>query len=547
MDSPFISFRPKPPAGAQPGGIAPPDFGAGDVVGRRQRAEAARADAASKVLAALGTLRATGADKENGAEVTSQIEYNPSQPPPPLRRQNSTPAEASAALERLIHAEPYDSLKAAFDKFDLDGDGELSAEEVDLALQQVGVHFSPEQVHAFMRMGRTSDEAAPTLSESEFLAMVRRHRRTLTLNSHDTPRGPAMPRRNGGAADANHAAAVPRGRRSSAWAPSGMLGRREGMATVMATVPTAPIVAPGVVSGMEHMPKMGYMRPRPSAASSFDLEASFSEIIGLEPIKDKIRALRDTLVKRRFRLEVGAPLVDVGPLHMVFTGNPGCGKTSIARLVARLLHELGAVRRPAFVEVQRTDLVASHIGQTGPKTREKINEAAGGVLFIDEAYRLTSSSDTGKDFGREALEEIMKDLTTGDPVVIAAGYPDDMKRFLDANEGLRRRFGMTFDFPDFSVDELAQMTLLKIQTLGFRLGDGVDVETVAALIAEHSDAAWRAKQNGGVAERLSRTAMQVQDARLSPTKMTGAQYKQLASQLELSDVTTAAERLRWNY
>jgi hypothetical protein len=86
-----------------------------------------------------------------------------------------------------------------------------------------------------------------------------------------------------------------------------------------------------------------------------------------------------------------------------------------------------------------------------------------------------------------------------------------------------------------------------IQTLGFRLGDGVDVETVAALIAEHSDAAWRAKQNGGVAERLSRTAMQVQDARLSPTKMTGAQYKQLASQLELSDVTTAAERLRWNY
>jgi hypothetical protein len=206
-----------------------------------------------------------------------------------------------------------------------------------------------------------------------------------------------------------------------------MLGRREGMATVMATVPTAPIVAPGVMSGMEHMPKMGYMRPRPSAASSFDLEASFSEIIGLEPIKDKIRALRDTLVKRRFRLEVGAPLVDVGPLHMVFTGNPGCGKTSIARLVARLLHELGAVRRPAFVEVQRTDLVASHIGQTGPKTREKINEAAGGVLFIDEAYGMTPTV-VGSGYGgyeKAIIDTLVVKMTEhpfkGQMVVILAG------------------------------------------------------------------------------------------------------------------------------
>lgn len=154
------------------------------------------------------------------------------------------------------------------------------------------------------------------------------------------------------------------------------------------------------------------------------------------------------------------PLVDMGPLHMIFVGNPGCGKTSIARLLARLLYDLGAVRKPSFVEVQRTDLVGTHIGTTGPKTRAKIEEARGGVLFVDEAYRLTSTSD--KDFGTEALEEIMRDMTSGDPVVIAAGYPTDMRRFLEANEGLSRRFGLTFDFPDFSVGELARSTPLSL-------------------------------------------------------------------------------------
>ena len=109
---------------------------------------------------------------------------------------------------------------------------------------------------------------------------------------------------------------------------------------------------------------------------------------------------------------------------MVFS-NPGCGKTSIARLLAKLLYDLGAVSGPKFIEVQRTDLVGSHIGTTGPKTRAKIDEAKGGILFIDEAYRLTSTSE--KDFGTEALEEIMSDMTTGDPLIIAAGYPEDMR------------------------------------------------------------------------------------------------------------------------
>ena len=235
--------------------------------------------------------------------------------------------------------------------------------------------------------------------------------------------------------------------------------------------------------------------------------------------------------------------MDIGPLHMVFTGNPGCGKTSIARLLAKLLYDLGAVSGPKFIEVQRTDLVGSHIGTTGPKTRAKIDEAKGGILFIDEAYRLTSTSE--KDFGTEALEEIMSDMTTGDPLIIAAGYPNDMKRFLDANEGLKRRFGHTFDFPDFSVKEMAQMFIHKATSQGFVLGDGVSVDSIAVLIEKQTDSAWRSKTNGGVAEKLARAAMQTQDARLDPTKLGLEAYRAQASTLEMGDVVKAAELFKY--
>ena len=137
----------------------------------------------------------------------------------------------------------------------------------------------------------------------------------------------------------------------------------------------------------------------------------------------------------------------------------------------------------------------------------------------------------------------MQDMSGGDPLIIAAGYPTDMDRFLAANEGLARRFGHAFDFPDFSAAELACMFLLKAHERGFALGGGVDANCVAALIERHTDGEWRARHNGGVAERLSRGAMQAQDARLDPTAMKLEEYRKLAATLELCDVTLAAERL----
>ena len=144
--------------------------------------------------------------------------------------------------------------------------------------------------------------------------------------------------------------------------------------------------------------------------------------------------------------------------HMVFRGSPGTGKTHAARLIAQLLKELGYVHGD-IVEVQRADLVAGYVGQTALKTRAVINRAKGGVLFVDEAYALTpgSSASSGRDFGAEAVQELMRDLTSGDPVVILAGYPREMERFLGVNPGLSRRFQVRFTFMDYAIGQLASI------------------------------------------------------------------------------------------
>jgi len=188
------------------------------------------------------------------------------------------------------------------------------------------------------------------------------------------------------------------------------------------------------------------------------LEAQLDTLVGLEPLKDEIRALRRSLVveqQRQTVLQLHKEAKVQAP-HLVFKGSPGTGKTHAARLIANLLRELGYVQG-SLVEVQRADLVAGYVGQTALKTRRVINRAKGGVLFVDEAYSLVEG-DGGKssDFGREAVQELMRDLTSGDPVVILAGYPSEMEGFLRVNPGLGRRFQVRFDFKDYDVRDSAR-------------------------------------------------------------------------------------------
>ncbi len=176
------------------------------------------------------------------------------------------------------------------------------------------------------------------------------------------------------------------------------------------------------------------------------------ELIGLAGIKHDVLELTDFVKVQKMRKDQGMKSVPVS-LHLVFTGNPGTGKTTVARILAKLYAKIGALSKGQLVEVDRSGLVAGYVGQTALKTQEKIKEALGGVLFIDEAYALSQKDDA---FGQEAIDTILKAMEDhrDDLVVIVAGYTKPMEEFINSNPGLKSRFNKYIEFPDYSVDEL---------------------------------------------------------------------------------------------
>jgi len=158
------------------------------------------------------------------------------------------------------------------------------------------------------------------------------------------------------------------------------------------------------------------------------------------------------------RREKGFDETDKINLHAVFKGNPGTGKTTVARLLGKIYKEMGLLKKGHVVEVDRSDLVAEYIGQTAPKTKEAIKKAKDGILFIDEAYALARKDEDNKDFGKEAIEILLKELSDAtDIAIIVAGYPEEMDAFLESNPGLKSRFVMQYDFPDYTPQELVKI------------------------------------------------------------------------------------------
>jgi SpoVK/Ycf46/Vps4 family AAA+-type ATPase len=177
------------------------------------------------------------------------------------------------------------------------------------------------------------------------------------------------------------------------------------------------------------------------------------KLIGLEAVKTEVRLLTNLVRVENLRRERKLPVVDRS-LHLVFVGNPGTGKTTVARLLARFYKLLQVVSKGHLVETDRSGLVAGYVGQTATKVNTACDEAKGGILFVDEAYALVTDSD--QDFGAEAVATLLKRMEDdrGDLIVIVAGYPEPMLKFLDSNPGLRSRFSKTIDFPDYTDDEL---------------------------------------------------------------------------------------------
>ncbi len=187
-----------------------------------------------------------------------------------------------------------------------------------------------------------------------------------------------------------------------------------------------------------------------------ELMKQIDELIGLENVKSQIKEHIDYIEFLKLRKEKGLHDEENLSLHSVFTGNPGTGKTTVVKLLGKIYQKMGLLSKGHVHEVDRADLVGEYIGQTAPKVKENIEKARGGILFIDEAYALVRSKDDSKDYGREVIEVLIKEMSDGpgDIAIMAAGYPKEMQQFTDVNPGLKSRFKYYFHFDDYTPDEL---------------------------------------------------------------------------------------------
>ena len=242
------------------------------------------------------------------------------------------------------------------------------------------------------------------------------------------------------------------------------------------------------------------------------IRAEINELVGLAPVKEYVFGLADNLQVQQRRAAAGLKTASLS-MHMIFTGNPGTGKTTIARLVAKYLKAIGALKGGQLVEVTRADLVGRYTGHTAPLTNSVIESALGGVLFIDEAYSLYRGEQDS--FGLEAIDTLVKGMEDhrDELVVILAGYTKEMETFLTANSGLASRFPNKIEFPDYTAEELLQITHVQAKNKGYRLAESC-TEPLLGYYARWQESDARTAGNGRLARNTLEKAIFHQSRRL---------------------------------
>lgn len=220
----------------------------------------------------------------------------------------------------------------------------------------------------------------------------------------------------------------------------------------------------------------------PAEESLEELMAQLDALCGLERVKEDVKGLINLVKVRKLRQEAGLPVPPMS-LHLVFMGNPGTGKTTVARLVSKIYHAIGVLSKGQLVEVDRSGLVAGFVGQTALKTQEVVQKARGGVLFIDEAYALTNQ-DSPNDFGQEAVEVILKAMEDlrEDLVVIVAGYTELMTEFIHSNPGLESRFNKYIQFEDYTGVQLTEIFRALCERNGYQLSEDASEAAAQAFL-----------------------------------------------------------------
>ncbi|MED4853110.1 AAA family ATPase [Caldifermentibacillus hisashii] len=256
-----------------------------------------------------------------------------------------------------------------------------------------------------------------------------------------------------------------------------------------------------------------FKKPAKNEQDSLSPIEKLNKLVGLKEVKDAVQTYISFVKMQTLRREHNYPSVPI-QLHSVFTGNPGTGKTTVAKIYAELLKECGMLKRGHLVVVGRADLIAGYVGQSALKTKKKIQEALGGVLFIDEAYSLFRENN--QDYGKEVVDTIVDEMTKHGEnlVIILAGYPNEMEQLLESNPGLKSRFKKFFHFEDYSAEELIAIMKLFAKSYAYEL----DKDAVQLL--QHELSIKKPKGNGRFAENLIHEAIQQQSLRLMKTDHT---------------------------